>query len=59
MQVFVQEIINLFGLEMMPADSSFVALFVWFVLVMSGICITVSMVKLMVYVAVNARKLVG
>lgn len=59
MQVFVQEIINLFGLEMSPAGPTFVDLFVWFVLIMSVICITVGVVKLMVYVAVNARKLVG
>lgn len=59
MQVFVQQIIELFGLEMMPSDTTFVGLIVWFVLIMSGIFITLSMVKFMTYIAINSRKLVG
>ena len=50
---------DLFGLGMTPATPDFAGLFVWFVMLMSGICVTCGFVKLLFFIALNAKKVVG
>lgn len=56
MQVIVEEIINLFGLNYQPA--TFGDLIVWFVQVMSAVCIVCGMIKLMFYMSGNIGRIV-
>lgn len=55
MYEIVQEIVNLFGLNYQP--TTFGDLFVWFVLVMSGVCMVCGMIRIMFFVALNTRRL--
>lgn len=54
MQVIVEEIISLFGLNYQP--ESFGDLFVWFVAVMASVCMVCGMIKLLLYMAVNVGR---
>lgn len=55
MQVFISQIIELFGLNYQPL--TFGDLIVWFVCVMSAVCMVAGVVKLMLYISVNIGRI--
>lgn len=55
MQVIIAEIVELFGLNYQP--TTFGDLIVWFVEVMSAICMVCGMVKLMLYMSGNVGRI--
>lgn len=59
MQTFIQGIMELFGLGITPITNDFVGIFVWFTMLMSGVCVTCGFVKMLFFITLNARKVVG
>ena len=55
MQVIVEEIIEMFGLNYQPA--TFGDLIIWFVSVMCAVGIVCGVLKLMIYLSVNVGRI--